>query len=209
MDTHYSRIIGFAGTLVVAGLLWAGTAGAQGQSMPNATVHEESCSDVNWSSQLLAAYPRIPEACQEVLTMDGKKWARFNGKLISWNANGSVTADVMNREGKALGRLTLKPAVGQKVVIDGKEKAFSQLNTGAVLNLYIPEEVFAVATEPGEPESEMSEIETYSSEDMDVAANEPEELPATAGPLPWVLTAGIGMLLIGFGVMFGRRLIKR
>ncbi len=208
MNVYSKGIIGFAGSVALVGLLWVGTASAQSQSMPNSTVNHQSCADVNWSPQLLSVYPRIPEACQEVLTMDGKKWARFNGKLVSWNSNGSVTTAVMNRDGRVMGRLTLKPTPGQKVIIDGKEQAFSQLHTGAIMNLYIPEETFAVATEPGEAESEMADIETYPGEDTDVAANQPEELPATAGPLPWVLTAGIGLLVLGCGFLLGRRLIK-
>lgn len=208
MSMYTKRITGFVGSVALAAGLLAGASVARAQTMPNTTVHEGSCADVNWSPQLLAAYPRIPEACQEVLAMNGTKWARFNGKLVRLNPNGSVTTAVMNREGRVMGTLKLKPAPGEKVIIDGKEQQFSQLERGAILNLYIPENTFAVATEPGEPESEMAEIETYSGEDTEVAANQPEELPATAGPLPWVLTIGIAVMIAGFGFMLARRLTK-
>lgn len=207
MNGYYTRRVGIGAALALTGLLWGGTALAQGnaQNMPAPQVSAESCAEVQWSSQILAQYPQISEACQEVIAVNGQNWARIEGRLVNVNANGSVTSLVLDRTGKGMGRITLKPAPDQKVLLEGKEYSFYQLQKGAILNLYIPEHMYAVATEPGAP-GEMAAIQPQPTQE--VAEQMPQELPRTAGPLPWVLLAGGGILLVGFGLTLGRRLKK-
>ena len=206
---RYSTRIAIAGVaLALAGFLSGGGAMAQGAArsgIPAPQVSEETCAEVEWSSQVLQQYPQISEACQEVVTVNGENWARVEGRLIQVNPNGSVTSMVLARDGRRLGRLTLKPAPGQKVMMDGREYSFNQLHTGAILNLYIPEHMYAVATEPM-VQNEMAEIEPAPAEEV---AQMPRQLPATAGPLPWVLLAGGGILLVGLGLTAWRRFTSR
>lgn len=197
MNGHKTRMVRIGAALAPAALLLSGAAMAQApaaQSMPTPQVSAETCAEVQWSPQILAQYPRLPEACQEVVTVNGQNWARFEGRLVRVNPNGSVTSMVIDPNGKRIGQITLKPAPGQKVLLEGREYSFNQLRTGAILHLYIPEHMYAVATEPTEP-SEMAEIE----------APPPQELPKTAGPLPWILVAGGALMLVGLGLTLGRR----
>lgn len=208
MKRYMTHVTSIGAALTLVGLLYAGAAAAQSQgsnasNMPQPQVSPETCAEVNWAPQLLQQYPRIPEACQEVISVNGQNWARFEGKLINVNGNGSVTSMVVDRTGKGMARMVMKPAPNQKVLLDGREYTFNQLQTGAILNLYIPEHMYEVATEPTASESEMAEIEPAPSEEV---AQTQETLPATAGPLPWVLLAGGGLLLVGLGLTLRRRL---
>lgn len=208
MKRYSMRIVGIGAALASMSLLFGGgaTAWAQGstaQQMPQPQVSSETCAEVQWSPQLLKQYPRIPDACQEVVAVNGENWVRVEGRLISVNPNGSVTSMVLDRAGRGLGRVTLKPAPDQKVMLEGREYAFDQLQTGAILHMYIPEHMHAVATELNAPETEMGEIEAQPSEEV-----AQEELPATAGPLPWVLLAGSGLLLAGLGLGLWRRFMR-
>lgn len=209
MNAYSTRFVSSGAALALAGLLCGATALAQGtaQNLPQPQVSTESCAQVQWSPQLQARYPRIADACQEVIAVNGENWARIEGRLIRVNTNGSVTSVVLDRQGRPMGRLTLKPAAGQKVLLDGAERSFDDLQTGAVLNMYIPERMYAVATEPSAPASEMAEIEPASSEQTEVAQM-PAELPHTAGPLPWVLLAGGGLVLVGLGLSLRRRFAR-
>ncbi len=201
MKANSTRIAVLAAALALGGLLWGGTAMAQG--IPTPQVSSETCAQVNWAPELLAQHPRIPEACQEVVLVNGENWARIEGRLIAVNPNGSVTAMVIDPQGRNMGRLTLKPTPGQKVILDGREVPFNQLETGAVVHLYIPEHMYAVATEPVAGPSEMATVETAA--EPEVAT---QELPATAGPLPWVLFAGGVMLAIGLVLALSRRFLR-
>lgn len=198
MNANSTRMLGIGAALALTGLLWGSAASAQ--NMPAPQVSSESCAEVEWAPQMLAQYPQISEACQEVVTVNGANWARIEGRLVTVNPNGSVTSMVLDRNGKGMGRITLKPAPDQKVMLEGKEYSFYQLQNGAILNLYIPEHMYAVATEPSAP-SELAEIEPAPSPEV-----AQQELPKTAGPLPWVLLAGGGILLAGLGLTLARRI---
>ncbi len=192
----------FRSGVIFLGLVFAGvtTAQAQGtQSMPTPDVQAVSCAKVNWSPTLLAQYPRIADGCQEVITVNGKKWARFEGTLVSVKSNGSVTSTVKDRQGRSMGMLNLKPAPGQTVLIDGQNYTFQELNPGQNLNLYIAEGDYAVATEPGAAKNDEAQI---IAKPDDVAQT---ELPKTAGPLPWVALGGAVFLFSAFGLALGRR----
>lgn len=205
MNGYSTRIAGIGAALALTGVLWGGAAPAQ--SMPQPQVSSETCAQVQWSPKLLSQYPRIADACQEVLTWNGTNWVRVEGRLVQVNANGSVTSQVLDRQGRNMGRLTLKPAPDQKVMLEGREQSFNDLQTGAMLHMYIPEHMYAVATEPSAPTSELAEIEEV--EPAGEVAKMPEQLPQTAGPLPWVLLGGAGMLALGLGLTLLRRRFAR
>lgn len=207
MNTKTStfRGIGIAATL--AGLMVASALDAQQldtRTVPRPSVQGASCADVTWNRDMLAQYPRIAEGCQEVVLSDGKKWARFEADFVRSNNNGSVTLDFKDRQDRTLDRLTLMPAAAQRVKIDGRDYRFSELSRGQTLNLYVPEGMYAVATEPGEPADELAKIE----QPVQVAQAEPaEQLPHTAGPLPWFALAGLASVLAGLGLTMRRRFL--
>lgn len=191
------------------GVTWASAAGAQQQpaELPSPSVQAESCVDVDWDPELLEQYPNIEEACQEVVTAEGNRWARFEAELLRRNSDGSVRLEFKDRDGRSIEELTLQPAVGQRVTIAGRSYRFSELERGQELNLYVPEGIFAVSSEAGGSEAQMAQIVE---EPIQLAQAEPEpeeqprQLPRTAGPLPWLAAAG-GLSLLGGLLMTVRR----
>ena len=211
MNSNVKVISSLVSALVLIVFMHSGSAfgqaqGNNAQNIPSPQVSQESCSQVQWAPKLLQQYPRIADACQEVITVNGENWARIEGKLIRENPNGSITAMVVDSTGRGMGSVTLKPAPDQKVILEGREVPFNQLQTGAILHLYIPEHMYAVAMEPGAQTEEISQVEEEPSEEV---TQSEEQLPATAGPLPWVLLAGGAIALIGLGFTLRRRFSGR
>ena len=137
----------------------------------NAKISRASCAEVNWEGNLLAQYPRIANACQEVVISDGTKWARFTGKFLRMNQDGSIVTTVDNRRGLSMGQLALMPAPEQRVLIDGRRVRFSDLPHGRQLDLYMAEGRFAVATEPGAPVEQTAQIVSASQEPVAATAS--------------------------------------
>lgn len=193
------------------------------QVTDNPKISRASCAEVVWDKQLLAQYPRIAQACQEVVVSDGNKWARFTGEFLQLNRDGSVRTTIDDRQGHSMGQLTLMPAPEQRVLIDGQRVRFSDLVRGQQLNLYVTEGRFAIATEPGVPPEQTARILPASpapaaaAEPATVARVQPAldlrtdaesdaaMLPDTAGPLPWFAATGLLSLLGGLGLTLGRR----
>ncbi len=111
MKTSETPGVRIAATLI--GVICATGAGAQQQLdtrnlQPD--VQAASCAAVNWNKDLLAQYPRLAEGCQEVVTSEGRKWARFGADFVRSNRDGSVTLEFKNRQGRSMEQLTLMPA---------------------------------------------------------------------------------------------------
>jgi len=168
-----------------------------------------SCADLSWQKQIVARYPNIAAACQEVVISDSVRYARFTGELMQVNRDGSVRFDFKDRDGKSLGRTTtLQPADSQRAVIEGRTYRLSELTPGQKLSVYVPEERLVVALEPGAPPEAVAKM--VFEEPQAATVEEPIEpvrlaaaTPAAAQALPARLpdTAGWTPLLVVFGVL--------
>jgi len=98
------------------------------------------------------------EACRAVVTVNGKKWARFEGEFQGINDNGSFDTEFTSRSDRELGIVTLMPAPGQSVRLDNKNVPFSDLDRGQVLSFYVPEGAIGFAVEPGVPDSQFVKV---------------------------------------------------
>lgn len=188
------------------------------QNLAPTSIGAAGCADVDWNRELLERYPRLAEGCQEVVISEGAKWARFEADFVGADRDGSVRLDFRDRQGRSMEELTLMPTTAQRVLIDGREVRFSQLTRGQLLNVYVPEGMFAVAVEPGATPEQLAEIVSPATllaqaDTPEPRADTPEpraapvvrQLPSTAGPLPFVMLAGIVSLLGGLGLTITRR----
>jgi hypothetical protein len=173
-------------------------------------VDTPSCADLSWQKQIVARYPNIAAACQEVVVSNSVRYARFTGELVRANRDGSVSFDFKDRDGRSLGKATtLQPAESQRAMIEGHAYRFSDLNPGQQLSLYVPETRLVVATEPGAPPEAAAKIVF---DDQPVTSEQPAEpvrLAQAAPPAPVPVaqparlpdTAGWTPLLVLFGVL--------
>jgi hypothetical protein len=197
--------------LLFAGLVFSAAAGA-GEPLDTANiddpeVHAASCRAVDWDEELLTAYPRLSEACHEVILSGGERWARFETELVQVNRSGSVKSNFLDRQGSNMGAITIMPARGQRVTIEGREYAFSELRPGQVLNIYVPEGANSFALAPRAPAEQHVEVVEIQPEPAGASNRmaSTRTLPKTAGPLPMLVIGGVLALLAGLGFTVRRR----
>jgi hypothetical protein len=107
-----------------------------------------SCTDFKYSAQLLARYPKAPVACQDGRIYKGHKYAKFTAKV--WlNSKDSTTFQFLDNSGNVAETVTVKPAPGATVTLDGRKRKYSDLKTGEQLVLWIPESRMSVESVPG------------------------------------------------------------
>lgn len=151
MKTMTPRLIA-----LMVGLAFASSLPAQdlntGRLAPTET-RMLSCGQVDmaWNVELITQYPRIPEACFEVVTNNNIKWARFEADFVRLDRDGSVVADFYGPSGAKMGRYTVLNNPGDQVTLGGRKYPFSALRSGQRINLYVPEGAAALTTEPGLP----------------------------------------------------------
>jgi len=136
---------------IAVGLVAASGANAQlnVDALVRPKVQSAGCTEIVWRKELLAYYPRIGDACQEVIVSNGEKFARFTGTLVRMSRDRYVTVDFKDRRGRSLGQFILQPARTQRVQIEGQTYRMSDLKPGQELNLYAPESRYAIATKQG------------------------------------------------------------
>ncbi len=204
-------------TLAVIGVSLAGFAMAQQPldtaSLDDTEVNRASCAAVRWHADMLAKYPRAAEACHEVIMSGSERWARFETVFQNVNNDGSVDSNFRDRNGRNMGSATIMPAYGQTVAIDGRDYRFAELRRGQVLNVYVPEGMYAFAMQPGAPTEQRAQIVRFSPDTVPAQTTAAtttrmtaSRLPATAGPLPFIAIGGLLALMGGLGMSIRRRL---
>ena len=132
------------------------TESMQGQSRPEEAQSKlqegqssRSCiSNIVFSQEFLARYPRAGGACREVKVENGQKWARFDADVVRVRKN-RVTANFVDRSDKNLGRITFDAANDARVEVNGRQRRFSSLKPGDKLSFWMPETRVGFYAEPG------------------------------------------------------------
>lgn len=177
------------------------TAFAQDRTTPRVfTATGTSCSQVTWSRESLALYPRIATACEEVMQRDGKYYVRFSGDVQRVADRGrSVTIDF--RDGD---RLTLTPPENMALFINGRRTPVTDLRVGDDLQFYVPQDSLAANFFESEAPTAQAQVVPIAppapAEPGLLAQNQPApgaRLPRTASPLPFVGVAALALLALG------------
>jgi hypothetical protein len=191
--------------LCAAALAATSVGEAQQQSGAAFTTAGTSCSDVRWSAEALAQYPRIATACREVLQRDDKYYVRFEGEVRRVADRGrELTIDF--RDGD---RLTLAPPENLSITINGRPTAPRDLRPGDQLTFYVPQDQLAASFFAGQPDtSPPPQVVPIEPSREVVAQNQPprQTLPRTASPLPFVAFGGWVLLALGAALAVRRRL---
>lgn len=200
----------------VASTALLGVAVAQQQDFPREREQAKSCAEVDWNKDMTTNHPRLTEACREVVTVDGKDWARFEAKFARIEPDGRVSFSIRDSRDRPIEEVSLRPATGQVAYIDNRATPFSQLRPDQQVNLYVPEGQYGFATQPGArpeqvavvtpPAGARAPVSTRDTTRVAEAQPRAAVLPATAGPLPWLALGGLLSMLGAFGLRVGRRL---
>jgi hypothetical protein len=153
-----------------------------------------TCADLDWSAQTLAANPDIAMTCQAVYEKDGKLYAKASIEVVRVRGN-RMTFRTLHTDGTKGESRSVVLDSGFRAEIGGRSYRASDLMRGQQLNVYLPEDRFALVVEDADGPDE-----------IDAVAIEEEvvEMPTTASPLFLVGVIGAGFLALG-GLFGGLR----
>ncbi len=214
------RKTGVKAVATLVGLACAGAVAAQQlpvEEIPAERTRPATCNEIEWNHQITAKYPNIVDACQEAVVVDGQTWARFSASFEEVEENGEVRFQIRNRYSGNLGEVTIDPAPGQVAYINERRTPFEELTRGQRVNLYVPEGHYGFASLPGAPMNQVAQVSSRGDAGAQAGSSSQRvarpddadqvlaQLPATAGPLPWLAVGGALSLLGGIGVGLRRR----
>ena len=172
-------------TIAVTGLavaLASGSAVAQEKAESTSV----TCADLNWSAEVLARNPDIAQTCTAVYEKDGRLFAKVPVEVVRTRGN-TMTFRTIHTDGtKGDSRsVTMDPSF--RANIGGRNYRVSDLNRGQQLNVYLPEDRFALVVEDDDGPDHADLV------DIDDAT----AMPTTASPLFLIGMAGGAFLALG------------
>jgi len=163
-----------------------------GSAMAQTTQSALSCADLNWSAEVLAANPDVGDSCTSVWEKDGKLYAKVPIEVVRTRGN-RITFRPLHTDGTMGDSRSVVAPSDWRAHIAGRQYRASDLYRGQQLNVYLPEDRFALIVEDHDGPDEMDAV------DIEDAA---VDMPMTASPL--VLIGLAGGVLLGMGALFGR-----
>lgn len=197
------RLYPTAMTVGLLGLMLVAPVGAQQsqEKFPERQVAKESCESVDWNDNMLRNHPRLINACQEVVMVNGNAWARFDAKFMRIERNGNVVFGVYDRKDRRVEQVTLVPAMNQVAYIDDRATPFRRLRTTDLINLYVPEGEYGFSTQPGVTQEQVAAVvepePVITERAVAQIETRPDLLPATASALPWFALGGFLSIFLG------------
>ncbi len=168
--------------------LSAGQVAAQeNESTADMVKEAPTCADLNWSAEVLAANPDIGISCQAVYEKNGAMFAKVSIEVIRVRGN-RMTFRPLHTDGTKGDSRSIQLDSSWRAEIGGRSYRASDLMRGQQLNVYIPEDRFALAVEDADGPDEA---------DMVAIEDEVVEMPTTASPLFLIGLAGGAFLALG------------
>lgn len=158
------------------------------------------CQTVEFSAAVLERFPRIREACLDVITKDGQEYAVLKADLLRVSRTSARLRPILPDGTRAEARtIAFDPA--RRVMVDGRAVRPSELAVGQVISFYVKVTEPVAAFEPAD-EAPLAPMPMPVEEP---AAEPAPEMPATASPLPLIGLTGLALLALGGGIGFARR----
>jgi hypothetical protein len=195
-------------TVLLFSFALAGAVQAQQRNFPNERTRQATCSGFQWNGDMVRDLPRVVDACQEVVVAGDTNWARLSARYVEILRDGNVVFNIQDTRDRTVGKVQIDPRPGQVAYIDGRATQFQNLRTSDEINLYTPEGRYGFGTQPGVPAEELAAVvPTATRVEQRVAQrdDQPAMLPQTAGPVPFLVLAGLLSLLGGLGLRLLRR----
>jgi hypothetical protein len=152
-----------------------------------------SCADLNWSAEALAANPDVAMSCQAVYEKNGELFAKATIEVVRVRGN-RMTFRTLHTDGGKGDSRSIQLDNSWRAEIGGRSYRASDLMRGQQLNVYIPQDRFALAVE---------DADGLDVADM-VVIEEVVEMPTTASPLFLIGLAGGAFMALG-GLLSGLR----
>lgn len=159
-----------------------------------ATESSVACADLNWSAEVLAMNPDIAQSCQTVYEKGGELYAKVTVEVVRVRGN-RMTFRPLHTDGSMGDSRSIQLDSAWRADIGGRSYRASDLMRGQQLNVYMPQDRFALAVE---------DADGPDAADLIVIEEEVVEMPTTASPLFLIGAVGGAFLALG-GMLSGIR----
>lgn len=160
------------------------------------------CQNVEFSAAVMQKFPRVREACLDVIERQGQLMAVFKADLLKVSGNKVRIRAQLPGGGEAEPQ-TVQVPPERRVLVEGKKYRVSELAVGQELTIYARVDEPLAALAPAE-ESDPIAFVPIQVEPIRVASAEPE-MPRTASGLPALALLGMFLICLAVALELVRR----
>lgn len=164
-------------------------------------IQELNCSNAQFGAAVLERFPKVREACLDVIDHDGNRYAVFKADLLRVTSKGVQIRPRLPGGSHADARY-VQVHPDRRVLIEGTPYRLDQLALGQELTVYIRVTEPLVAVSPADTGAQwdLSPLEEIGPTQIAVA-----EMPHTAGVLPYLGASGGLLMCAGVTLTLIRR----
>lgn len=167
-----------------------------------AQAQDIDCQNVEFSDEVTRKFPRVREACLDVIERQGQIMAVFKADLLKVSGNKVRIRAKLPGGGQAEPQ-TVQVPPDRRVLVDGKKYRVSELALGQELTIYARVDEPLAALAPAEA-SDPVDFVPIEVEPIRVATAEPE-MPRTASGLPALGLLGVFLVCLAVAIELIRR----
>jgi hypothetical protein len=116
------------------------------------------CDAVNFSAEVMEKMPNAKRLCRGLTEKNDGVYVHYIAKVVSSSPE-STTVDFLDKDEKAVTRVTFAPADNQTVTMDKKKIMYREAKPGTKLDFYIEASRWGLFSNPGEPVMKVTKVE--------------------------------------------------
>jgi len=149
-----------------------------------------NCQNAKFSGEVMERFPRVREACLDVLDRDSQYYAVFKAKLVRVSSS-NVRIEPKLPDGTYAEVRQVKVSPKRRVLVDGRPVSFDELALGQELTVYIEVRAPMVVFPPAEKADAWQPVALE-----EVPPPAAPRMPSTAGPAPWIGVGAVALLCL-------------
>ena len=116
------------------------------------------CDAVNFSAEVLEKMPNAKRLCRGLTEKNDGVYVKYVAKVVSSSPE-AMTVDFLDKDDKAVSRVTFSPKADQTVTMDNKKVQYREAEPGTELDFYINASRWGLFSDPGAPLMEVTKVE--------------------------------------------------
>ena len=162
------------------------------------------CPGVVFSDAVLQKFPRAQEACLDVITKGGEKYAVFKADLQSVQGN-TVRVKMRLPDGSYSDTKAIKTKSNLKVLVDGKPYGIQDLAPNQELTTYIRVDQPMIALAPANDNDPVEPVPMTGPAPTEHLASAAPVMPHTASPTTLPMLIGLFCVAVALALRISRR----
>jgi hypothetical protein len=129
-------------------------------SLATAAGENYGCESINFSQEVLTQMPNAKKLCRGIKEKNGGVYVHYVAKVESVSPT-SVTVSFLDKDDKAVSRITFEPSADQTMMLDKKATKYTDLTKGQKVDFWVEHSKWGLFATPDSPMMKITKVERF------------------------------------------------